>query len=516
MPRPVAIWLHPGPARAEGGSFTARLAVARRYARAGRPVAAVRLVASNGTNEVEALVSAMDVIAFETSSLSVPHFAVALDLFAIAPDALITLDAVIYPWVGESNDTRIHGAPPPAISFGTTRVLNAVAPAPLAYVDLAGSNASGTVSTDPASAAAAPFATLAAAAMAVGPNGTVRLNPSSHMLSVFAGAPLGESPLRVEAADPAARDATIVRAPTTALQSSIPDRLHLRDLTLRKGTATNYYVFDAKAGADGEHIIVAENGLFDDAGLGTVGTNFLARVGRCWLIDCAATAKDTAQASSTFAKMCNLIGCGDYMGSTAVYNAAGCRGADFLVISDGYGVGDRPLAPGQLFGWSHFSRNSLSRSAFEIGRPIGPEGLAAVGCVFEGLDGSRAVMGINNDGDVEPARNVLVYQCTVVGQRANFLYQDTGSARVDKEGSIRFLMFEEFNTKSDVFWQSGNLVSNWGAIYRAGFRSNAALRSDSPGNGAPGVGPGSARSPRRARPSARRGRATACPGSRRG
>ena len=488
MPRPVAMWLHSDRARAQGGAFTARLAVAHRYARSGRPVAAVRLIASDGANAVEALVSRMEVADYAASGLSVPHFAAELDLSALAPDALVTLDAVIYPWVGEAFDTRVHGAPEPSISFGTMRILNAVAPAPLAYVDGAGSDAAGAVSADPAAAAASPFATLAAAAIAVGPEGTVRLNPGSHMLSAFAGAPLGESPLRIEAADPAARDATIVQAPATALQGSIPDRLHLKDLTLRKGTATNYYVFDAKAPAGGAHMIVAENCRFDDAGFGRMGSNFLARVGRCWLIECAATADETPQASSTFNKACNLIGCGDHMGGTAVYNAVGCGGRDLYLVSDGYGVGDREVPAGQIFGWSHFSRNSLSRSTFEMGRPIGPEGLALVGCVFEGLDGSRAVIGVNNDGNLDPAENALVQQCTVVGQRANFLYQDAGTARVDKEGSIRFSVFEELNTKSDVFGRDGNLTGNWGAIHRAGFRSNAVLRGDSSGNGAPGVG----------------------------
>ena len=514
LPRPVAMWLHPDRVRAEDGLFTARLAVAHRYARAGRPVAAVRLVLSDGDRSVEALVSDMEVISYPASGMSMPHFTAALDLSAFAPGALLTLDAVIYPWVGELYDTRLHGAPAPSISFGTTRVVKG-APSRFAYVDAAaGSDAAGAASADAATAASAPFATLAAAALAAGGDGAVRLRPGSHLLSGFSGVSAGAAALLIEAADPGQE--TVLQAPASNLSGGLPARVHLRGLTIRKGSASNYYVLDSNAAAGSENMLVAEGCRFDDAGFGRMGTAFLGRVGRAWMIGCTATAAEATALFSTNCLMVNLIGCGENMGGTAVYNMVGCRGADYEFRDGllGGGATDAPL--GQMLAFSQIGRNVASSGTVHLGQPRGPEGLAVVGCVLEGRDGGQPVLWVNADGNQVPVQNAIVQQCTVVGQRVNFLYQDTGSARVDKEGSIRFLMFEEFNTKSDVFWQSGNLVSNWGAIYRAGFRSNAALRSDSPGNGAPGVGPGSARSPRRARPSARRGRATACPGSRRG
>lgn len=111
MPRPVGMWLHPDRARAEGGAFTVQLA--HRCARAGRPVAAVHFVVSGGTESVEALVSSMEVIAYAASGMLVPHLAATLDLTTLALDALLTLEAMVYLWVGGIYNTRLHGAPVP-------------------------------------------------------------------------------------------------------------------------------------------------------------------------------------------------------------------------------------------------------------------------------------------------------------------------------------------------------------------------------------------------------------------
>ena len=91
--------------------------------------------------------------------------------------------------------------------------------APLAYVDLGGSDGSGVVSTDPAMAAAALLATLGAAAMAAGPNEILRASPAMDNLSSFGGAPLDEAPLVIGVADPA-RPGRPIQWPRTPPQIS--------------------------------------------------------------------------------------------------------------------------------------------------------------------------------------------------------------------------------------------------------------------------------------------------------
>ena len=486
MPRPVAMWLHPDRARADGGAFTARLAVAHRYARSGRPVAAVRFVATDGTTSVEALVSQMDAATYPASGLTVPHFAAALDLSGFAPGTALALDAVIYPWVGEAYDTRLHGAPQPSISFGGTRV--AVPPvARFAYVDAAaGDDAAGAASGDPAAAAAAPFATLKAAALAAGGAGTVRLRPGSHALENFSAVPAADVPLLVEAADPA--QGAVLQAPQGNLSGGLPDRLHLRNLTIRKGSATNYYVLDSGASLGSEHMLVAENCTFDAAGHASMGTAFLGRTGRTWMIGCTAGADGLSAVFSTNCLMVNLIGCGANMGGTAVYNMVGCRGADYEMGDSLLDGAAREAPIGQMLAFSQLGRNRASAGVVRFGRARGAEGLAVVGCVLEGRDGSQPVLSINADGNLEPARNVIVQQCTVVGQRVNFLYQDVGSTRIDKEGSMRCCVTLTRNTKTDVFGRDGALVGNWGTAYRAGWTSNAVLEGDDGGGSVPGPG----------------------------
>ena len=123
-PKPQALWLNHDRDVAEGPTFTARLAVAHAHARKGRPVAAVRFTATDGTTTVETLVTAMSVASYSASGLSVPHFAGDLDFSALAPGALVTVDAEIRPWVGPAFTVSTDAEAYPSVNLTVLKVLN--------------------------------------------------------------------------------------------------------------------------------------------------------------------------------------------------------------------------------------------------------------------------------------------------------------------------------------------------------------------------------------------------------
>ena len=109
-PRPICFWLTPDLERATGATFTVQLAVAHAYARAGRPVAAVKFIASDGTHSVESLVTTMASRSF-ASGLSAPYFEAALDVTGLDARTICTVDVIVY--------GRAEGCP--AVDRGTNQ-----------------------------------------------------------------------------------------------------------------------------------------------------------------------------------------------------------------------------------------------------------------------------------------------------------------------------------------------------------------------------------------------------------
>ena len=99
-----------------------------------------------------------------------------------------------------------------------------------------------------------------------------------------------------------------------------------------------------------------------------------------------------------------------------------------------------------------------------------------IGSVLEAVNGDTApAVFLNADGNTDPTENILFIGNTVVGSRVNWLYQDTGTARIEKSGYRRFNVQAYQNSKSDVFAANGELTGNWSEIYNVGSRANAAL-----------------------------------------
>ncbi|WP_257884496.1 hypothetical protein [Sulfitobacter sp. CW3] len=487
-PKPIAMWLNHDREHAGGPIHTLRLAVAHGFARLGRPVAAVKFIASDGVNTVTQTVSAMTSTQFDASSLHIPHFAADMDLVPLTQGALLTIDAVIYPWVGDAFTISTDGDPYPSPNLTTLRLLNDRTGAygtAFAYVDAtAGSDSTGAVASDAVTAAPSPFATIAAASAAIrtfnantyarandAGGGVIRLIEGVHDFTPFKSQ--GSSvdvPVIIEAADPAKRDTTILTDGGSSKFNAIPTQLKIRDLTLRK--AGGSVVFLDSGAASASHLFVTENCIWDANNTGYYGA-WVYRVGRFFQRNCAIGAGgDPRQGNffSTEATMVTAVGC-DHCAGSITYQAAGCSNlSEFTWRAP---TSARPAMDGLFLGWNVFTNGATSNPIVNISAPIGPRGLAFVGNIVESWgSSSNAAIRLNADGDASSAENVVFQHNSIVGERINLMYLD-GTVNVAKSAHVSFNLFERLNIKSDVFSSQANNTGNWPVRYKVGWTHNA-------------------------------------------
>ena len=503
-PRPIACWLTPDLERAQGSSFTARLSVAHAYARNGQPVAAVTFIASDGTNSVQQTISAQSSRQWG-SGLYAPYFQCAIPLAALNQGALCTLDVIIYPWVGTAFQASVSGAAYPSINFTVLKFLNDRTGGygqAYAYVNATtGNNGTAVVSATPATAAALPYLTVAAAAAAVrtfnnttyarnnASGGTIRLVAGEHVHASFQTVVMGEIPLVIEAENSALKSTTIYKDSGSTALNSTPSKLKFRNLTLKKIGASVTMLDNSATLATLDRMLVLENVAIDRNATSTYGA-WIYKTGRCWMID-VSSATTLGVMLDDFGAVCKqiiAIGCSGPFASTNIYNAIACKFTGGLRrVPSGANV---ELGVGQLFSHCHITQNvDGSRALTSSTGTIDARGFAVVGCVLEQTAGETAPnFSFHADTDVQAVENALCIGTTVVGSRTNWLYQDTGVATVAKRGFMRFTAQRQRNTKTDVFGTNGNLVGNWPASYNVGARANAVIKGSNDGNSVPGVG----------------------------
>jgi len=503
-PRPIACWLTPDLDRATGSTFTARLAVAHAYARGGKPVAAVTFIASDGTNSVQQTVSAMSSRQWG-SGLHAPYFECTMPLATLNQGALCTLDAIIYPWVGAAFQISVSGAAYPTINLTVLKFLNDRTGGygqAYGYVNATtGNNATAVVSATPATAAALPYLTVAAAAAAIrtfnnttytrnnASGGTIRLVAGEHVHATFQTVTTGEIPLVIEAENSTLKATTIYKDSGITAANSTPQKLKFRNLTLKKVGASVTMLDNSATLATLDRMLVLENVAIDRNGTSTYGA-WLYKTGRCWMVD-VSSATTLGAMLDDFAGVCKeiiAIGCSGPFASTNFFNAIACKLTGGLRrVPSGANV---ELGLGQLFSHCHITQTTDGNRAMTSSTgTIDARGFALVGCVLEQTAGETAPnFSFHADTDVQGVENVLCIGTTVVGSRTNWLYQDTGTVTVAKRGFVRFSVNRQRNIKTDVFGTNGNLVGNWPAAYNIGCRANATIKGSNDGNSVPGVG----------------------------
>jgi hypothetical protein len=491
-PKPVSMWLNHDREAAKASTHTVRLAVAHGYARNGKPVAAVKFLVSDGTTTVEQLVSALSLKAYAASGMSVPHYAAAMDLSTLAQGALLTVDAIIYPWVGVPFQISVDADAYPSVNLTTLRLLNDRTGAygtAYAFVDATlGNNGTAVTSSNPATAAAAPYATIAAAATAItaynsanfgrstdAGGGIIRLveGVHTHASSFKTSGASVSIPLVIEAADLSKTATTVLQDNTTGVTNGTPVMLKLKGLTLRKQGASITFI-DSSSGSSGR--LICEDCIWDLNGKSSYAA-WVYRVGIFTQINCSGYAGQPAAFGTSY-KTSIAIGCANCT-ADSTYHVVGCKGGGLQAKS---ASGSMPATAGMFLGWSTCYASSGGNRIVGNDVPQGARGCAVVGCTFESWGThNAAVMQMAADNNTMAVENCIVMGNTIIGDRANLLYLETGNA--EKSGFIKFNVFRNMNIKSDVFASNGADIGNWSARYKAGWSHNYAPQYASNGAG---------------------------------
>ncbi|MEM1161934.1 MAG: hypothetical protein AAGJ28_13450, partial [Pseudomonadota bacterium] len=343
-------------------------------------------------------------------------------------------------------------------------------------------------------AASSPYASLGAAVLSLNQyhaanfgrtgvsGGVIRLAPGIHTHQGFGWYGVDTVPLIIEAADPAQKAETIYQDAGATMSNGFPDKVKLRNLTLRRNAAGSVIFLDNAAVAGTQNMFVTENCTWDSNGLGAPWNAWVYRVGRFWNINSDGEDLGQCKQFSTDFKACISIGSGAGSLQSFTYHAVGCRDLDAFLY-DNILAGNVQVPGGDFFGWNHMAQGVDGKRCLNVVREIDDRGFALVGNVIEHFGGlTGPAYSISADGVVLPVANVNVMANTVVGSRTNLLYQDAGAAIVEKTGRCRFNIDYLWNSKDDAFLpKNGNRVGNWAFQYRVGFHSNAALEGSNKG-----------------------------------
>lgn len=480
-PKPLAMWLDHDRQRVTAQSYTARLAVAHWHARSGRPVAAVKFIATDGTTTVEQTVSTMTKTDYAASGLSVPHFEATLDFSTLDDDALITIDAVIYPWVGPSTQASVDYATYPSVNFCEMKVFNAVSETTIyAYVDGVGAGTP-QASTTEATALANPYATIAVAAAGIqtldgtdASRGVVKIAANTTIThSSFSSVVVGDTPLIVEGLTKAT---SILQDAGSSTANSVPDMIKFKNMTLKRNAGGDVIFLENAAGSGSSNMMIFEDCDFDDNGSGDPWAAWIYRTGRCWFIG---TKSDFPSPVTTFSvrnKMAILIGHSGEVGNS--YHIAGTKSLNATLIDTAISPGnsgDKEAVSNRFIGFNFLSANSVGASVFATTGQV--DGLGLVGNVFEDQDGSTAATLSLGSNGAETIANLVMQSNTVIGQRANITYNDV-SPFGSKTAGLRFNSIHDLNTKSDVFATDAAAINNWTNIHKVGWHSNAYVYGD--------------------------------------
>lgn len=495
--KPIAHWLNHDLDWATSSSYTVKMVATHAHAQQGQGVRAITFTATDSSlNTASVTVSAESLQSYTASGLSCPCYSGALDFSSLTAGEMVTIDATIYPWVGDAFVVSTDADAYPSPNLCVLKVLNDYDGSygtVYAYVD--GVGGSGAVSETPSTAATTPFDTVANAAAAIQTynnsnfsrnnvsGGVIRLTATTHTHSSFSARAVGEIPLRIEASNPANKATTIYQDAGSSTFNSVCDWLKFKDITIQR--TGNYVFLDNGASAVEDFGLIFENVSFAANGQSAYDA-WIYKAGRVWANNVSGDDIGSLGSYSTNHKNLRCFG-SDYPGlfSSKTYAAVACVDNNAKAIKPA-GDASNDQGVGVLWGWSRLS-NPSDTSICSLTDIVGDRGAALVGCTVEKVNGTtQQALAFSADGNTNAVSNILDISNTVIGSRSNWLYQDTGTATIYKQGISRFSVHELWNVKSDLFPTiSDQRFGNWTEIYHVG-HTRASLLRGSNGDDVPG------------------------------
>jgi len=498
-PAPIAMWLNSDRDEATSTSFSIGLTCAHRFFKSGQQVRAVKFIATDQhSNSASVIATAMSKITFTGSALNASEFRANLDLSTLTQGDLLTIDCIIYPWVGNSWQASVDGAAYPSSNMTTLRVLNNKTQAfgtAIAYVDgvgagtptVFGGTSAVTIATADTSAAANPYSTVALAAAAIktfnnatyGRNdasgGIIKLTATTHTHGTFGAVTGGLIPLTIQASNPVNKATTIFRDSGANVFNGFPAYTKIKNLTLRKNGAGSVVFISTGGTTNSNNATIIDNCIFD-LNATTDYDGWMLDVGQLTLINCTGNMLNIAKSVASNAKMINAWGCDVVAAHDAVYNHCGNKSQN-LSYSAGRDAVAQFQTPGKCFmGWCFFG----NADSGDLGAQRNNLEVALIGNVLEQRTGATQPLIAMNHSGTNTTTQMLDIANTGVGARENYLYNDGSSASlITADGISACSVWNEFNSKSDVFATNGVCIGNWSFRYRVDGFYCCHMRGDS-------------------------------------
>ena len=490
-PRAVFGWVTCQHERATAATFGVEGVAFHRHPMGGRPVACVEYITTAGSTFSNSLTTSTVV----TQGFVPEVFAASIPVSGLTQGAVSSVNAKIYPWIGDSSavfDLAVHGKAWPTSEPQTPlRVLvdsSGGYGGAYAYVKVGASG--GTVSATPATAAAAPFPTLTAAFTALAAwNNTnrghndhsgsvVRLmdadgSASTHTIAASNNTTAGLCWTRVEK-DPASTAAVTVTASGIFNMPSLVK--YCGGLIVKTGSAYSFSVSAATANS----MVCLESISFDNVGgYAEIGayTNLM------WQYNVTLTSGHLKRIAKLTASQVNtVIQAGVVCASSSSSNIEA-----HSVI--GCNVGERYTEPTSAnIGTDTCDGTIIYNNRFRAGMSVGKtspavRGYAIVQNLVESPTAVTQCISFAADGTTQSINNFIEMYNTAVGERSSQMYNDVPATDIlpsglRKVGTAKYNVWDNYNIKGDTFQRtSGNAagVGNWSCMYQVGNAGNISL-----------------------------------------
>jgi hypothetical protein len=485
--QPQAVWLTKDRQRATGTNFDVELLVTHGHARSGRAVAGVRFIATDeSANSVTVDVNATTLHTWSVTNFCTDAFKAAIPLAGLTQGDVITIDAIIYPWVGEAWQLSVDGyAYGTGIGASTLKALNDRTGAygtVYAYVATDGDNSTGVASTTPATAAADPFATCGAALVALRsfnntnysrnePGGSiVRLLTGAHLWGGYtATSDATQDMVCIIEAAPSATPVIVSNA--VNYRNSTPRLVEFIGIEVRRDASGNNFLFQKP---DDSWVNIS---IFDDVNFNLNGYSangaILSQGGRRYFFGCTG---DNIGQSGSFSDLAafNSFGCtGDWCARGFAINIVGCDVGTADILN-----GDHPPSSGVVDGRIHACNRFIKYATAQIqifNNALSERGYGRICNIIEHGDDEAGgpALQIYADGVIENVANVVIFLDGLYGSgqfRAKHLYGNGGTGLLS-EGVVKFCVWNVGNIKGDSFENNGS-NTNQSVRYQVNQSSN--------------------------------------------
>lgn len=502
-PLVIARWLTV-PFQKAGSSFDVELCVVHQFGRSNKMVNAVKFIATGRTSAATSNVTVTSMAASNVATRAgykVPVFRGTVDLSGMTQGELVDIKAICYPFIGASFDTATYGEawPSPNLTQYCTVLCDKAGnySSAIAYVSTTGNDGTGVVSSNAATAAASPFATLKGAGDAIKTWNNANGNPTHNdcdggEIRLMSGTHTGLGAtwqtthnnkcwLKVTYDPSAGLRVPVIQA--NSGQKLAPNMVWWNGLTINAITSNTTFVdgLDSSSIARFHWVDACDSTGINSGGplwyrLTLFATNYNAsQIG------------DIAHSSASKQHYPLHAGC-TYDGRVEYYGMFGCYWSGATHPLDVSNLATAAVTPvGEMF-VGNVCKPTGSGAYLPGGmRDIGARGYAIVQNVFERYTSVNVTVRFSGDGLTNTVDNAVLAYNTSVGGRWNMLYNDSGTAEHIKYGVALYNLTYEFNNKRDTFphptdGKNGNRVGNWSVSHHCGFKGNVVMKNTSNGD----------------------------------